>query len=61
MSEHLDEIESLDIEYLKSGHAVFECRTCEFKSNKATSIKKHLRDHILQPKENYLVGSLSDL
>ena len=52
MSEHLDEIESFDIEHLKSGQEVFECMTCDFKSNKATRIKKHLRGHVLQPKED---------
>ena len=34
VSEHLKEIREIDIEYLKNKHKIFECRTCNFQSNK---------------------------
>ena len=39
IKDHLQEIKNFFIEYLKSGHEIFECNTCKFKSNIPESIK----------------------
>ena len=45
INEHLAEIKSMNIEYLKSGHEVFVCSLCNFESNDTNLIRKHLAQH----------------
>ena len=49
-NEHLAEIKSLDIEYLKNGHEIFACNLCNFESSDTNLIKKHLAQHTQSPK-----------
>ena len=49
---YIDEIQGIDIEDLKNGHEVFECSLCEFNSNDPETVKGHLTEHALKPKEN---------
>ena len=59
IQEHLKEIKEIDIEYLKSGHEIFDCNTCHFKSNIPETIKSHLTAHVLEPKERLKLKSQS--
>ena len=52
MDEHLDEIQNIDIDYLKNGHEIFECSNCQFTSNDTEVIQNHLSEHVLRPKES---------
>ena len=45
-SEHLKEIENIDVEYLQSGHKIFESSKCDFESNNSDDIKNHLTNHV---------------
>ena len=45
INEHLAEIKSMDIEYLKNGHEIFACNLCNFESRDTNLIKKHLAQH----------------
>ena len=47
--EHLEEIEELDIEYLKHGNESFVCNMCEFNSNNVKKIKQHIINRVVQP------------
>ena len=57
VKEHLKEIKEIYIEYLKSGHEIFDCNTCHFKSNIPEVIKNHLAEHVIQPKDKAKVRS----
>ena len=50
INEHLAEIKSMDIEYLKNGHKIFACYLCNFESSDTNLIKKHLARHTQSPK-----------
>ena len=50
VSDHLEEIKDIDIEYLKSGHELFSCNICNFESNNPEYMKKNLAEHTLTPK-----------
>ena len=50
INEHLTEIKSMNIEYLKNGHEIFVCNICSFESNNTEQIKNHLAKHTLSPK-----------
>ena len=52
MDKNLDEIQNIDIDYLKNGHEIFECNNCQFTSNDPEVIKNHLSEHVLTPKES---------
>ena len=45
---HLTEIETVDIEFLKNGHEIFECSICKFQSNDTDVVKNHLAEHALK-------------
>ena len=57
IQEHLQEIKEIDVEYLKSGHEIFDCNTCHFKSNIPEAIKSHLTAHVLKPKDKLKLKS----
>ena len=50
VTEHLEEIQNIDVEYLKSGNEIFSCSLCSFESNVSKDIKDHLADHTLTTK-----------
>lgn len=50
ITEHLEEIQNIDVEYLKSGNEIFSCSLCSFESNVSKDIKDHLADHTLTTK-----------
>ena len=39
VDKNLDEIQNIDIDYLKNGHEIFECNNCQFTSNDPEVIK----------------------
>ena len=49
---HIDEIQGIDFEDLKNRHEMFECSMCDFNSNDLETVKSHLTEHALRPKEN---------
>ena len=57
IKEHIEEIKEIDIEYLKSGHEIFDCSTCHFQSNNPVAIKTHLTNHVIQPKDKLSMKS----
>ena len=57
IQEHLEEIKDIDIEFLKNGHEIFDCSSCHFQSNKPEAIKRHLKQHVLQPKDRLKMKS----
>ena len=50
ISEHLEEIEEMDIESLLNGHDLFECNLCSFESGHEDSVREHLIEHVNHPK-----------
>ena len=48
---HLDKIQGIDIEDLKNGHESFGCSMCKFNSNDPETVKRHLTEHALKPKQ----------
>ena len=46
VNEHLQEVNGIDIESLKSGHEVFKCNLCDFQSGQTVAVKDHLKQHI---------------
>ena len=57
IKDHIEEIKDIDIEYLKNGHEIFECSSCHFQSNKPEAVKRHLTEHLLQPKDKVKIKS----
>ena len=51
MDEHLDEIQNIEIDYLKNGHEILQCSDCQLTYNDPEVIKNHLGEHVLKPKE----------
>ena len=51
--------QEIDIEYLKNGHEIFKCSTCNFQSNDTETVKNHLAEHVLQPKVTVELNSKS--
>ena len=52
ISEHLEEIELIDIKDLINYEDMFECNLCSFESGNENSIKEHLIEHVMVPKVN---------
>ena len=50
ISEHLEEINEVEIDSLKSGHDLYECTMCSFESGHNDSIREHLIKPVLSPK-----------
>ena len=46
VNEHLQEVNEIDIESLKSGNAIFKCNLCDFQSGQTAAVKDHLKQHI---------------
>ena len=59
IEEHLEEVQNIDIEYLKNGHESFVCNKCIFNSNDVDKIKVHLSNHIIN--DNPPVRALTTL
>ena len=57
VQEHFEEIKAIDIEYLKSGHEIFDCSSCHIESNNPVAIKNHIAEHVLQPKQKAKIKS----
>ena len=43
----MEEIQKIDIDYLKNEHKSFVCNRCNFNSNDDDNIRKHLSNHVL--------------
>ena len=50
-SEHIEQIENIDIESLTNGHDIFECNLFSFESGHEDSVKEHLIQHVNCPKD----------
>ena len=50
ISEHLEEIEVIDIETLINDEDMFECEMCSFESGNENTIRDHLIEHVMVPK-----------
>ena len=60
-AEHIEEIEEIDIESPTNGHGMFECNLCSFKSGHKDSVKEHLIQHVISPKdESGYEGSVNE-
>ena len=46
ITEHIEEIEGLNIASLTKGHDLFECNLCSFESGHEDSIREHLIAHV---------------
>jgi hypothetical protein len=46
VNEHLQEVNEIDIESLKSGNEIFKCNLCDFQSGQTVAVKDHLKQHI---------------
>ena len=46
VNEHLQEVNEIDIESLKSGDAIFKFNLCDFQSGQTAAVKDHLKQHI---------------
>ena len=50
ISEHLEEIEVIDIDTLTNDEDMFECDMCSFESGNENSVRDHLIEHVMVPK-----------
>ena len=57
VQEHFEEIKAIDIEYLRSGHEIFDCSSCHIESNNPVAIKNHIAEHVLQAKQKAKIKS----
>ena len=50
ISEHLEEIDVIDIETRTNDEDMFKCDMCSFESGLENSIRDHLIEHVMVPK-----------